>query len=63
MAYAIVVCYRCGRALVAMINCKTRLCPYCGTRITLDKARKVAFASSASDASEKLRIFNLKRKN
>jgi hypothetical protein len=32
-------------------------------RIVLGKARKVAFSSSASEASEKLRVFNERKKD
>jgi DNA-directed RNA polymerase subunit RPC12/RpoP len=63
VAYLVVVCYRCGKALVAKASFTTRLCPYCGMRIVLGKARKVAFSSSASEASEKLRVFNERKKD
>jgi DNA-directed RNA polymerase subunit RPC12/RpoP len=34
---------------------KTRTCPYCGSRVDVDKARKVASAKSANEASIILR--------
>jgi DNA-directed RNA polymerase subunit RPC12/RpoP len=33
----------------------TRTCPYCGSRINLRKAKKIASATSAFEASEILR--------
>jgi hypothetical protein len=40
---------------------KTRTCPYCGVRIDVLKAKKLASAPTAFEASEKLR--ELKSKN
>jgi hypothetical protein len=40
---------------------KTRTCPYCGVRVDLQRAKKLASASTAFEASEKLR--ELKSKN
>jgi DNA-directed RNA polymerase subunit RPC12/RpoP len=51
----IVECNRCGRLLMAGENQKTRTCPYCGSRIDLRKAKKVASATNAFEASEILR--------
>jgi len=59
MSHVIILCYSCGRMLVAKADSKTRLCPYCGARVVLGKAKKLAFASSASEASEKLRVLNM----
>jgi len=51
----IVVCYNCGGLLLAKTEQKTRTCPYCGSTVILQKARKVASAESASEASVILR--------
>jgi DNA-directed RNA polymerase subunit RPC12/RpoP len=34
---------------------KTRTCPYCGSRVDLKRARKIASAENAFEASEILR--------
>jgi DNA-directed RNA polymerase subunit RPC12/RpoP len=49
------VCSRCGRLIIAKAEQKTRTCPYCGFKINVHKARKVASAENAYDASEILR--------
>jgi DNA-directed RNA polymerase subunit RPC12/RpoP len=51
----IVVCNRCGGLLMAANDQKTRTCPYCGSRIDLKRAKKVASAKNAFEASEILR--------
>jgi DNA-directed RNA polymerase subunit RPC12/RpoP len=51
----VVVCYKCGGLLLAKTEQKTRTCPYCGSAVVLQKARKVASANSASEASAILR--------
>jgi DNA-directed RNA polymerase subunit RPC12/RpoP len=51
----VVVCYNCGGLLLAKTEQKTRTCPYCGSTVILQKARKVASAKSASEASVILR--------
>lgn len=53
--YIIVVCGKCGGYLLAKKGQKTRTCPYCGLRILLGKALKVAAAGSAEEASILLR--------
>jgi DNA-directed RNA polymerase subunit RPC12/RpoP len=40
---------------MAATDQKTRTCPYCGTRIYVRKAKKVASAKNAFEASEMLR--------
>lgn len=49
--YLIVACAKCGRYLLAKDEQKTRTCPYCGYAVTLDKAKKIASAKTALDAS------------
>jgi DNA-directed RNA polymerase subunit RPC12/RpoP len=55
MPFLIVVCGRCGGFLLAKAEQKNRTCPYCGFKVVVDKARKVASAPSAHEASEILR--------
>jgi uncharacterized CHY-type Zn-finger protein len=56
MAFTIiVVCGRCNGLLMAKAGQKTRTCPYCGSRVEVDKAKKVASAKSANEASMILR--------
>ena len=58
--YMVVVCYKCGRFLLAKAGQKTRRCPYCDTRLVLDKTKKVAHVKTAQEASDFIRA--LKRK-
>jgi DNA-directed RNA polymerase subunit RPC12/RpoP len=51
----VVVCSRCGGLLLAKADQKTRTCPYCGHKVALDKAKKVASAENAYEASKILR--------
>ncbi|RLI13791.1 DUF1922 domain-containing protein [Candidatus Bathyarchaeota archaeon] len=54
-AFVIVGCQKCGGLSVAKIGQKTKMCPYCGTRIRLDKAKRLASANNAREASIILR--------
>jgi DNA-directed RNA polymerase subunit RPC12/RpoP len=54
-SFLIVACNRCGRFLLAKTGQKTRTCPYCGSKVILDKAKKIASAVNAYEASELLR--------
>ena len=54
-SFVIVVCCRCGGFLLAKDEQKTRTCPYCGSKVVLDKAKKVASAKNACEASIILR--------
>ena len=51
----IVVCSRCGGYLLAKEDQKTRTCPYCGTTVLVEKAKKLASAENAYEASMILR--------
>lgn len=51
----IVVCSRCGGLLLAKADQKTRTCPHCGFTIFLQKAKILASASTANEASVMLR--------
>lgn len=51
----IIVCNRCGGLFMAADGQKTRTCPYCSTHVDVRKAKKVASAKNAFEASEMLR--------
>jgi uncharacterized CHY-type Zn-finger protein len=51
----VIVCGRCGGLLLASDGQKTRTCPYCGAKVDVDKARTVASAETAYEASALLR--------
>jgi len=53
--YMVIACYRCGQLLLAKTAQKTRRCPRCEARLLLEKAKKVAYAKSASEASNLIR--------
>jgi DNA-directed RNA polymerase subunit RPC12/RpoP len=57
----IITCSRCGGLFLAANGQKTRTCPYCGTHVDLKKAKKVASAKNAFEASEILRGIKSKR--
>lgn len=45
-------CTKCGGYILAAPEQKTKICPYCGTNINLQKAIRVAAAKDAIEASE-----------
>jgi DNA-directed RNA polymerase subunit RPC12/RpoP len=47
----VVVCARCGGLLLAKVEQKTRTCPYCGSTVILEKARKMGSAKTTLEAS------------
>jgi DNA-directed RNA polymerase subunit RPC12/RpoP len=51
----IIVCNRCGGLFLAAEEQKTKTCPYCGSCVDVRRAKKVAAAESAFEASEILR--------
>ncbi len=59
----IITCTRCGGLLLAAEDKKTRTCPYCNSRIDIQKANKIASANSAIEASELLRELKSKRQS
>jgi len=65
-AFLILECDRCGGFLLAKAEQRSRTCPYCGFKIVLHKAKKVASAINAYEASNILqklkRDASLKRK-
>jgi DNA-directed RNA polymerase subunit RPC12/RpoP len=56
----IIVCSKCGNFFLAKDGQKTRTCPYCGTRVDVRRAKKVASAKNAFLASEMLRKLKTK---
>jgi DNA-directed RNA polymerase subunit RPC12/RpoP len=52
---SIIVCSQCGGLFLATEGQKTRTCPYCNTRIEVRKAKKIASAKNAFEASKMLR--------
>jgi DNA-directed RNA polymerase subunit RPC12/RpoP len=45
------VCHRCGGLLLAKAEQKTRTCPYCGSTVILEKAKKIGSAKTSLEAS------------
>jgi acetyl-CoA carboxylase beta subunit len=45
-------CTKCGGYILAAPDQKTKICPYCGTNVNLQKAPHVAAAKDAIEASE-----------
>jgi len=58
--YSVILCYNCGQFLLAKTGQKTRRCPYCETRLVLDKAKKVAHTKTAQEASNTIRALKKK---
>jgi len=61
MSFLIVACERCGGFLLAKDEQKTRTCPYCGFKVAIQKAKKMASAKTALEASAIVR--KLKQEN
>jgi len=59
--YKIIVCYNCGRLLLAESEQRTRLCPHCEATINTKRTRVVAAAATAREASELIRAFKQKK--
>jgi DNA-directed RNA polymerase subunit RPC12/RpoP len=57
----ILKCSKCGGYILAAITQKTKLCPYCGSNVNLQKAQKVASAKDAFEASEILKRLKAER--
>jgi DNA-directed RNA polymerase subunit RPC12/RpoP len=51
----IIKCTKCASLILTAKEQKTKTCPYCGTRINLQRAQRIAAASNAFEASEILR--------
>ncbi|MDR0372493.1 MAG: DUF1922 domain-containing protein [Nitrososphaerota archaeon] len=57
----IVKCTKCGGYMLSAKKQKTKICPYCGTNVTLQRAQHIATADSAPEASEILRKLKSER--
>jgi len=55
MSFLIVVCSKCGGLFLGRAEQKTRTCPYCGSKVDLSKAKRLASAENAYEASKILR--------
>jgi DNA-directed RNA polymerase subunit RPC12/RpoP len=55
MSFLIAVCSKCGGLIISKAEQKTKICPYCGFKIYIYGARKIASAENAYEASEMLR--------
>lgn len=53
--YTVILCYSCGKLLLARAEQKTRQCPHCEARLLVERTKKVAFSKSAREASKLLR--------
>jgi len=47
--------------MLSPLNQKTKLCPYCGTKVNLNRVQRVAAADNAFEASEMLRKLKSER--
>jgi ribosomal protein L37AE/L43A len=61
--YDVVICYNCGQLLLVRKGQKTRQCPHCETRVNTGRAKAVASATSAREASELIRALKGRRKS
>jgi len=61
MAFSVIVCYNCGQLLLAKKSQKTRQCPHCAVKVAAERARVVAHAATAREASELIRALKQKR--
>jgi hypothetical protein len=60
-ATLIIKCIKCGGYILAAREQKTKICPYCGANVNLQKAQKVAAANTAFEASEIIRKLKSER--
>ena len=51
----IIECTQCSGLLLATIDQKTRVCPFCGAKVNLLRAKRLASAENSMMASEMLR--------
>jgi len=59
--YKIIVCHNCGQLLLAKNTQMTRQCPHCEARINVERARMVASAKTAQEASRLIRTLKQNR--
>ena len=53
--YIVIICYNCGRFLLAKLAQKTKKCTYCSTNLKLNKTKKVVTKKTAQEASKYIR--------
>lgn len=54
-ATLIIKCNKCGNYILSSLKQKTKLCPYCGTKVNLNSVQRIAATENAFEASEMLR--------
>jgi len=57
----IIECSQCGGLLLAIEKQKTKSCTYCGARIKIHKAIRIASAGNSYEASKKLKNYKEKK--
>jgi len=57
----IVKCPKCSGYMLTTKGQKTKICPYCGANVNLQKAQRIAAANTAFEASEILRKLKSER--
>jgi LSD1 subclass zinc finger protein len=62
-AYVVFVCSGCGRFLVAKAGQRNKRCNYCESLVDLWRAKRVASAGSAREASALVREFKMREGN
>ena len=63
MSTVIVTCYVCSNLFLSGALQKTKVCPYCGKRVNLQKVLRVAQATNAVEASELLKQLKFQKGN
>jgi DNA-directed RNA polymerase subunit RPC12/RpoP len=58
----IIECSHCGGLFIVTAGQKTKECPYCGTRIYVRKAKRIASTENAIEASKMLRILKKEKR-
>jgi DNA-directed RNA polymerase subunit RPC12/RpoP len=61
--HAVIVCYKCGRYLLATMDKKTRQCPYCEAKLILNRTKIIASAKTAREASNIIRTIKEQKEN
>lgn len=61
--HAVIVCYKCGRYLLAKMDKKTRQCPYCEAKLMLDRTKIIASTKTAREASNLIRAMKDAKKH
>jgi len=51
----IVKCPKCGSYMLTKQKQKTKICPYCGANVNLQRAQRIAATNTAFEASEILK--------